>query len=626
MSPSASNSPSDSLSPSASVSPSVSPSPSEGDFADIDGFDYFDNNGSIHLVAAAGGKIWRSTDDGTTWSECTGGSYTAGNDCNFNQNGSFLYITNGVDNIIRYDGTTTLATYTALTTPAAPGVAKTGNTGTGYTYYYKQAAVNTVGFSEASAASSAITTATPRESWDDTTNFVVVTPAAFQGTQTRMDIYISENDVDYFYLASTVLTGQTFKDNGSALPVPGTAAPTDNTSQGPLVEELTNVGSRMYGVRDTDNRYRIWFSGAGQFAGAFSSAYDGGYLDWQEGGKFMPVKVEDYRDGKGDPYATVWCKSADGQGCILQLTLEVLTIEDISITVPSAYKLPGSRGTPSPGSVVNVLNDFMFYNSQGFYNLGSRPQLLNLLSTDEYSANIRPSVRRIKKSGEANIATEYFDAKVYFSVPINGDTNDTTVIYDTERKAWLPRAFTLGFKKFLRYTDTNGEQHLLCLKPGDSRLSEISEDFTGDYGEAFATTLKTALLPTTDNRFEFQFTEEAETEFANPQGEITIDLVGIERAKGFGTIKSKNLTNIATQSINAGHDTFLHDTTLHDDTTELPEVVSESSVKRYMAVQKELNAVQWNITTTKRDSKYLLRTLQTWGTATQGGKPRSWRL
>jgi hypothetical protein len=586
--------------------------------------DYFDFGGQIHLVAAAGGAIYRSTDDAQTWTYCSGARYQPGSPVNMNQSGNYLYLTNGIDNIIRYDGSATLATYTALTTPAAPTVAETGLAGTGYTYYYKQSAVNTVGFSIASAASTVIQTSVPRSAWDSTSNFAVVTTAAFQATQTRTDIYISENDVDYSYLTSVSLTAGTFKDDGTAVAVPGTSAPTGNTSQGPLVEELTNVGTRMYGVRDSNNRYRIWFSGAGNFVGSFSSAYDGGYLDWQEGGKLIPVHVEDYRDGKGTPFATIWCDSADGQGGILQMSLDTLTIGDISITVPSAYKLPGSRGTPAPGSVVNVLNDYMFYNSQAFYNLGSRAQFLNLLSTDESSANIRPDVKRISSGSEPDIASAYFDARVYFSVGYNSGTNNATAIYDTERKAWLPKAFTLGFKKFLRYTDTNGTKRLLALKPGDSRISEISSSINGDYGLAFDTLLSTGLYPVTKNRFEFQFTEEAEIEVSQNQGNITFDLLGIDRSQGYRTIKSKTLiTDANSTAVDTWDSPWDH---AWDETSEVVDVVSESSTKRYFTVQKELQAIQWNITTNTLNARYLLRTLQTWGTETQAGKPRNQRL
>jgi hypothetical protein len=593
-----------------------------------DGMDYFDYNGAIHLVGVAGGNIYRSTNDGTTWTLCSGATLTSDIEVNMNQNGGYLYLTNGTNNIVRYDGTTTLQTYTSLSTPTAPSAAETGlATGTAFTYYYKVARVNEVGFSIASPVNTGtVASNLERTQWDATTNYVTLTTPTASTGQTRWDIYLSTDGVDFFYLSSvaaTALATSTWVDDGTAIPVPSTLAPTGNTTQGPKVEELTNVGSRQFGVRDSDNRYRIWFSGAGTYAGAFSSAYDGGYLDWQEGGKLVPVKVADYRDGKGTPLATVWCDSADGQGGVLQMSLETLTIGDISITVPSAYLLPGSRGTPAPGSVVNVLNDYMYYNSQAFYNLGSRAQFLNLLSTDEASANIRPTVKQVTTSGEDGIASVYYDAKVYFSVPYGSTTNNNTAVYDTERKAWLPYAFTLGFKKFLRYTTTSGSQKLLALKPGDTRLSEISTGIRGDYGEAFTSVLMTGLYPTTRNRFEFQYTEQAEMEFSNPSGEIGIELIGIERSQGF---TSQGTASITAQLTTTGWDTSLWDTTLWDDTTGALDTFSESSVKRYFRLGRELNAVQWRITTNTVDAGYVLRTLQTWGTETSAGLPRLWRL
>lgn len=593
----------------------------------IDGFSYFDAAGTIHLVISAGGTVYRSLDDGTTWTACTGATLTAGLEVKMNQYNSFLYLTNGTDNITLYDGSTVLTQYNSLATPATPTTAGTGlGGGSSITLYYKIARVNTIGFSVASLASIALTTSLDRTTWVSGTTFVTVTtPAAVTG-QTRWDFYLSLDNVNFYYLdsAAAVPTATlAWVDDGTSIVVPSTVAPTASTAQGPLVKELVNVGSRMYGVRDTVNLYRIWFSSGTPPVGAFSSAYDGGYLDWSPGGKFIPVEVIDYRDGKGTPLATVFCRSADGQGCVLQMSLDILTIGTISITIPSAYKLPGSRGTPAPGSVVNVLNDYMFYNSQAFYNIGSRAQFLNLLSTDEASANIRPSVKQISTSGETVIASVYFDARVYFSVPVGSTTNNRTMIFDTERKAWLPTAFTIGFKQFLRYTTTTNSPKLLALKPGDTQLSQIGTSIRGDYGLAFTSTLKTGLYPTSKNRFEFQFTEQAEVEFSNPTGEISIELVGLERTKGF---TSQGVTTIISTLGTTGWDTFLWDTTLWDDTSTAIDTFSESTVKRYFRLGKELNAVQWIITTNTLDAGYTLRTLQSWGTITDGGLPRIWLL
>lgn len=593
--------------------------------APIEGFGYHDTGTTSHLLAACGGKIWRSTDNATTWTECTGATYTAGNKVEFNQNSNFSFITTGQDNIARYDATTTLDTYSTLATPTLTSAAETGMTGSDYTYYFKIARVNEVGFSIASAGVSE-TTNTPRSEWVTGTKYITLTLPAYVADQTRFDIYMSEdNGVNYYYLDSVNTPTLTYVDDGSAVPIPSTLAPTESTAQGPKVEELVNIGSRMYGIRDTVNTARIWWTGAGTFAGSFSTAYDGGYLDWQEGGKNKPVQIRPYRDGKGTPYATVWCDSADGQGMILQMTLEVLTIGDVSITVPSAYELPGSRGTPAPCSVLNVLNDYFFYNSQAIYNLGSRQNLQQILSTDEMSANIRPDIKRVSKAAENKICATYFDAKVFFSLPYGSTTNNAVAIYDTERRAWMPKAFDIGFNKFLHYTDTNSIQHLLAYKDGDYQLSQISSSIQGDYGVAFTSVLKTGLYPTVRNRFEFQWLEEGEFELANARGEVKIDLWGIERRNGFKALKSPEI-NIATTISNTGWDTYAWDSYEWDKTDVEISLNTESSIKRYFNVQQDVNAVQWVITTNNLDSGYILRTLQTWGTQTFAGKPRGWKV
>lgn len=592
----------------------------------IDGFDYFDSNGTIHLVIAAGGTIYRSLDDGKTWTLCTAGTYTAGTEVNMNQNGGFLYLTTGTTTL-RYNGTTTLQTYITLATPAAPTVtAGASISGSTYTYYYKVSGVNQVGFS-AGSASGSVGVNTPRDNWSTSVaaNMVSISHAAVTNA-TRYDYYLSENNVDFFYIGSSVGTSTTFVDNPSNIVIYSTPVPTDNTTGGEAYKELTNVGSRQFGVRNVNNRYRIGYT-SDSYSGSFAQAYGGGFIDWQPGGKFIPVKVVDYKDKSNNPAATVFCSSADGQGCILQMTIDEVTVSigsgSVAVQVPSIYRLPGSRGTPAPGSVVNVLNDYMFYNSQAFYNFGSRAQFLNMLSTDEASSNIRPTVKEISTAAEEKIASVYSDAKVFFSVPRGSSENNTTMVYDTERKAWLPTAFTIGFKKFLRYTTTGKVQKLLAVKPGDTRLSEIGENIQGDYGVAFPVSITTGLYPTMRNRFDFQWTEEGELELSNPNGTINAELLGIERNRGF---RSTNQEQIQATLTSEGWDYFGWDARTWDDTSIVPDTYSESSVKRYFNVQKELNAVQWRITTNSLDAKFVLRTLQSWGTPTYGGKPRSWRI
>lgn len=587
-----------------------------------------------HLIVVANGTIYRSDDDGATWDTCDDGGIgstpisqllTAGAKCYFEQIAGFLYIVNGVDQIARYDGTTTIQLYSSLSAPAAPTAAKTGLAATTYKYRYKVAGVNGIGFTEASAEDD-IDVSLLRSSWD-ATNFVTLTWAHVTGTE-RYDIFVALGDGEFFYLDSVPANGtgtQSYVDQGQATENTNIVAPSENTTTGPRIGDITLVGSRLWGTRDGDNPWRVWWTGAGNFIGFFATGFDGGYIDLQEGSQFRPVKVEDYRDGKGTPFATVWCKSHDGRGCIWQIALETVTIDTFSFTVPSAYKLPGSRGTPAPDSVVNVLNDYIYFSDYAAYNLGSRAQFLNLLSTDEVSSDIRPNFQRVTSNTTQKVAAIYHDAKVFMSVPYGAADNTHIAVYDTEQKAWLPEAFTFGVERFIRYTDTNGLERLLCWKPGDDTLSEISDSIAGDYGVAFTTEIATGRYPVSRDRFDFMYVETAGWELSRPEGEITLELGGYQRDRGDRTLMLKTF-DAPVSLFEAGWSSHLWTTALWSDTEETPEIVREVAFKKFYYVEKDINNYQFRVRSSSLDHDWILRSLQLRGTLTQGGSPLDWRL
>lgn len=591
----------------------------------IDGADFhvMAETDAIHLLQVQNGTVYVSTNDGQSWAACTGGTFTAGKKVHFVQANEYTYMYNGWDNIIRYNGTTTLQTYTSLASPSGVSAVKTGLSGTTYTYRYRVSAVNDIGYTQASTALT-VQVGDTRGSFD-ASNKVTFTWSAVSGA-VRYDIYVGQIAGEEVYLDSVEGNATvTYIDAGQAVEQITSVAPDTNTTQGPRVGDMELIGTRLYATADRDFPYRVWISGAGRYIGYFSSAYDATYIDLQKGGQFKPKKVEDYRDGKGTPLATVWCDSADGRGCVWQGTLENFTVGDVTFPVPAFYKLPGSRGTSAPDSVINVLNDYMYYNTQAFYNLGSRAQYLNLLSTDESSANIRPTMKLIRQSASHKIAAHFQDAKVYFSVPYNSDDNSGTIVYDTERKAWLPEAFDVGFERFFAYTDNDGFRHLLAWKPGDSQLTEISDDFRGDYGVPFQTSLITGLRHVNErNRFEFAVIDEAEVEFANRRGTLTVELSGITRESGFRLLgEPMNFVPDRTKNSWTTHTWGDH---VWTDTSVTSESYSAPSEKKFWSVGEELNAYQYRIQTSSLQAQYTLRTLQVNGTPSEGGKPPDWEL
>lgn len=613
-----------------------------------------------HIVIVAGGVVYRSVDDAQTWDVCSGGSFTVDKSIQVEQAAGVLYLFDSYDAIVRYDGTTVLTSYQELFKPVGPNVAKTGLASTTFTYYYRISAVNDVGYTmgsflvDFSGNATSIGVDRVRTSWDDS-NYVTLTwtngladvnndgiangldlstmlastdyayPSRYDlyvGTAQGEEVYFDSVDVASIAHLSTV----TYVDKGQSPQQELLLVPEDNTTVGPKVGDMSQVGTRLYATADKDNPWRVWISAAGRDMGKFSSAFEGTYIDLQKGGQFRPVRVEDYRDGKGTPLATVWCKSIDGRGCVWQGTLDTFTVGDVSFPVPNFYKLPGSRGTNAPNSVVNVLNEYMYYNSQAFYNLGSRAQFLNLLSTDEASANIRPDVRSINLTAAENIASFFFEAKVYFSVPSNSTTNNRIIVFDTERKAWLPNAYSFGVERFFQYTDIAGLQHLLCWKSGDTRLTEISRSIKGDYGMAFATALQTGLVHVNPkNRFDFLWIEEGEFELSQPSGYITVELSGITREDGYQEIGTAIVTP-TTLGLSWSHGAWTTHAWSNSSANAAITNYSEPSTKRYFNVQRDVNAYQYRITTNDLDADYVLRTLQINGTDTDAGKPREWEI
>lgn len=187
---------------------------------------------------------------------------------------------NGWDNIMRYNGTTTLQVYTALSAPSGVSLTKTGLGGTVYTYRYRVAAVNDIGYTQASTAMT-IQTDRTRDSFD-ASNKTTFTWGAVVGA-VRYDIYVGQIAGEEVYLDSVDGNATvTYVDAGQSVEQITSVAPDTNTTQGPRVGDMELIGTRLYATNDRDFPYRVWISGAGRYIGYFSSAYDATYIDLQK--------------------------------------------------------------------------------------------------------------------------------------------------------------------------------------------------------------------------------------------------------------------------------------------------------------------------------------------------------
>jgi hypothetical protein len=590
------------------------------------------NIGELIAVGGTTGKIYTSTDGGS-WTEIDDSvALTPGNNVNFIQIGGYLYIVNGVDYMVRYDGTA-LSSFTEVDEPTDLAGTLAGGLNTGnYTAYYQVTAVNEVGETGPSTTFS-ITHDIERAYWSETTSDGInLTWTAVDGAK-RYNIYYSDEAGYEIFLASSPTNS--FSDNGTYTPNDAIESPNDNTTTGPKFIEMELSGNRLWGTKDPDNPYRVWFSGTAQYLGAFSPFYGGGWVNLEAGGRNKPEKVVHYRTGKGDPISTVLCSSPEGLGSIWQIEMTSITVEDIGITVPVTYKVVGSIGTNSPRSVVKARDNIFFANKRGVFSLRNKEQMYNVLSTDEISQAIRPNYRSLDDMSD--ICAYFYDGKVFFSTTENSG-EEITFIFDMERGNWNYK-WTIGVKQFLEYTDSNGKSRFLGIPRTGNRLIEFSESFLGDFGGAFNQLYVSPLLPVDKDETVALKTKEFIAKMGKTRGQIYFEILGLLKDNSLVSIASKEISDIESFGSNTGVGTDLASTTLLSTTQSnikyvsdawavyllaYPSVFSQSTTKKSVKKRKKVYALQFKVSATNSESVFTLLSLQAKGRLLKQRTPSNW--
>jgi len=584
-----------------------------GDLSIAGAYEYEIDEGTRETIAIAGTKAWKSTDGGT-WTEVTGATFTAGLQPYFLQIDNKLYIANGTDNWTVYNGST-LTSFTPILAPTGLGGTRTTLTTGSFNNWYTIVAVNEVGFTTP-CASVNLPTNKVRTSWSSG-EAINLTWNAVSGAKGYM-VFWGEFEGEEYYL--TDITTNSFVDNNSTVPNYYVETPDDNTTGAPKFRSTEISGNRIWGTYDTQNPYRVYFSGTGQDIGRFSPFYAGGYVDLEKGGKNRPISLVHYRTGKGDPSITVLCKSADGLGSIFQIDLIDVTVGDVPILVPSVAKIVGSIGSGSPTGAVKAGDNVYFINEKGVFALRNKPQLINVLSTDDFSAPIRNKFESLNQERITYSVGYYKPPRVFFAVSEGGE-NDKITIYDGERNNWT-WCWNLGVKQFFEYTDGNGTTRFLTVGNNKPYLVEISENYFGDEGQAFYQSYISPLMRVSKNYTDRAKVKDVVFEIGNLRGSVTcqvLGLTGVEQVQALGSQTANS--NVGTSGI--GDDFFSE--MLFSDTTDAPSTFTQKSRKIRIRVNKKLYALQFKVFANELQSKYELLGIQvTDGYMLPTGAPSSW--
>lgn len=593
--------------------------------------EYVKSDGTTELIVVSNGVVYKSTDGGT-WSSVSGASFTAGVQCYFLQISGYLYITNGTDDLARYDGST-LTTYTEIAAPQnlTASLTASGLTSGNYTYYAQVTALNnvgeTVGSTEASISVNKI-----RDNWISTTDSVYWGWDEVSGA-TRYQLYIS--DLSGYETLLTDSETNSFIDNGTVAINPYVEVPDANTTGAPKFKSMALSGNRIWATNNDDERYKVYFSGTGHFIGNFSDFYGGGWINLEKGGREMPVAVKHYQSGSGDGRATVLAKTPDGHGAVWQLDISTATVGDTSFSLPSAIKVVGSWGTESLLGVVGTNNDIAFPNRKGWFSLGPEKQYFGILRTNERSSNIRPYWRSLVGSKIGGICAYFYDAKIFISVPKSTAGNTRTIIYDTERNNWAVD-WSIGAKQFLEYTDSGNNTHFLYIPTEGDRLIEISENYLNDLGTKFYQSYVSPLIPVSKTKTDIFNLREAVVELGRPRGSITFELLGIGKDNSFTTLATKIISDFGS---NTGVGSDLAGELYASETQasarggagawkiyliDAPATYTQSTTKGAIKKRAKIYALQFKISSNTADTDFTILSLQAKGRLVPRRMPSSW--
>lgn len=576
-------------------------------------------------IAVINGVLYKSLNR-SDWTEVPGQHLTPGHEVKFLQIDNRVYMANGHDRLAYMD---IAANQVFVFVPInAPGTVSTSISGSSlstgsYPNYYKVSAVNDVGETIASTGSLQATNR-QRFNWrqtDEYDDFISLSWSAVSGAK-RYNIYYSDISGDEVYIDS--VSTNSYTDTGRAAQNVAVEAPIDDTTGGPVLRDISASSYRIFGIGVDD---RVYWGGVNRFISAFSPFYGGGWIEINKGTGEIPVTVRSYRDGRGEPVNVVFMATVSGEGVQNQLTLTAMTVGNTPFIVPQVARVVGSYGTLAADSVVEAQNNLFFLNSRGEFTTGAKPDLLNVLSTDEVSLAIRPDIYGISNKCGKSASACHFDGKIFLAVPAAGsEINNEIWILDLQLKTWV-RPWLIGIKKLFTYTPDDGQERLMGLlstpdKDGKYRIVEFGEKYTTDDGVPFVSTFRTSLIHFSKGHQSWAKIKKTYIELlrVNVTGSLSFTVSGTGKKKSLRSLRNFPIT---TARVTNGFNNQSFNKIMFNHASAGASAYADASTKKVIKINKVVN--NFRIEGRSSNASYSLAGLTTEVEPRRVPDPSSWK-
>lgn len=426
--------------------------------------------GTRQFVRVSNGKL-QYLNSGA-WTDIGSTAYT-NTETHFIQARDLLFIYNGVDALTKYD-LSTIATYTAVTTPVGLAVAATGGTGS-TAYSYRVSAFNTSGESLACAAVAIANGVTKAEL--STTKYNALTWTATAGAAGYNVYGRTATGFGEVYMA-TVYTNS-YNDTGADSPAYTKPVPVANTSGGIIAKGgIFTLGRQfVYGVKEgsTYHPCRIAYSGTLNYIDSFTSnEFGGGWVDIyaNDGGEITNIA----------PYQN---------GVVIWKTNGIFKLSFTSDGLPALTEITRSHGGVSGNSVQIIDNDMLYVgqkeNRIAVWILGQQVNITSdTLRTNEVSVFVKPSLGNVNRTYLSKIASFYYDDKFGFTYTKQGETeNSEGFVFDTKFGGWVKWDGPPMEQAFYVTYDDGTTNHLYGGANNSGYMWELFNNTINDDGTAF---------------------------------------------------------------------------------------------------------------------------------------------
>lgn len=593
------------------------------------------NKGNYVMIMDNG--LLKSSKDGGAWTTLSAHVFNSTVPTKLLMWENKVLIVNGQDPFSYWDlGSSTLVTFSGLSTPAAPTSTLTTLTSGAYPLYYQVTSISANGETPASPVCT-VNVNLQRDSWyqPGTSNISSTSPAV-NLTWTQIsgaigyNIYLSDgvSGVSY-YLGSvgqpTSGTTASFTDYGINAVNDFIQAPVADTTVAPKFNWIALSNNRLWATGDPNNPNRVYWAGTGnQYATAFSPFVGGGWVDILPGGIQQPTTVVEFRDGKGDPLTTVLLAEPSGYGSTYHIDLQSDQIGNTTIIVPVLLKAVGTFGTLSPYGVVETNQNIYFHCSiGGFFSNGSVPTLFNILATTEVSILVRSDVKAFTLGALSGLCGIEYDRKIFWSVPYQAAQNNRIFIYDLEKQNSNPYAFDFGVKQFCRYTDNSSVTHLLAIPMTGNNLIELNEQYTNDNGVAFQSILTTGIIHVSPDHIQFVHATYGYYEFSESQGNVTMSIAGTPLNESLQQLESFT-ESLGGANGNAGLDTFLMNAVSLSYGDVAPTTTTDPTTKDRIRINQLLNNWEMSVVSQDPNAKWTLDQFIMVGQYVPVADPNAW--